>query len=993
MARLLNLGPVILALAMVAAPCSLALGDEPEQRAKPACDIGSLRWPGCPGYPCKPAKAVSEPGTRSDAIIVKFNADARVRLRDGALIDLGTGRIKDPAVEAVLAKYAALGCAWRKMHTEVAEAKLDQLRDTAMRTLGTMITDLNGEMFLSIPRGVDPLAAIDDFNALPIVEMAEQAPAPMPLPSAGDYRANQGYLKIGTEGIGAYAVRLLPGGTGSAVRIGDCEYSWNTAHLDVPAVTTLVANGSDPFSDNNHGTAVLGELGARHDGIGTEGGANGAAFFVAAANTSTGGYNPANAITAATAAFSAGDVIIIEQQTAGPNYTGSSQFGLVPSEWQQSTYNAIRVAIGNGICVVAAAGNGSQNLDDPVYSTGHNGFYPFLPANDSGDIIVGAASPPVNGSSADRSRLGFSCYGSTVDMQGYGESVYTTGYGDLYNASVNERYTATFSGTSSATPIVTGAVALFNSIYKSRFFTAPSPAVVRSQLRTFGAPQQSGTYPASQNIGPRPNVLAAWNGTLGTTQGSANNPCAGASGVSGQGTFIGSTSGATNDGAGSCGSSGASPDVWYRFTAPAYIGGTLVASTCGTHDYGFTDQGIDTVVSLIDGACGGTELACNDDAAGVLACTGVLGANRDSAASAAIVAGQTVYIRVTTFSTTTQGPFMLNVRFTPANDSCADAVDVSSGGTWAGQTLGAGNDGAASCGMSATNPDVWYSFTACDSGVLHVDTCGTHDTGGVDAGMDTVLSVFDSCGGSQLACNDDAPSASLSCGAADGGIARDSKIDLAMTAGQVVKIRVARFGVTPDKRFTLNVGFAALHDTCAAARAITPEAYTSFDTTCMTSDGYTEGLCAFYGNSDITNDTWFFLVAPSAGPMRIETCGSAFDTKLAVYDTFCPVGNNSPSIVACDDDSCGIQSRVNFRAVAGRTYGIRVGGYAGARGPGVLFVYCPADFNRDRAITVQDIFDFLSAWFAGDSAADTNGVGGINVQDIFDFLALWFGGC
>jgi hypothetical protein len=54
---------------------------------------------------------------------------------------------------------------------------------------------------------------------------------------------------------------------------------------------------------------------------------------------------------------------------------------------------------------------------------------------------------------------------------------------------------------------------------------------------------------------------------------------------------------------------------------------------------------------------------------------------------------------------------------------------------------------------------------------------------------------------------------------------------------------------------------------------------------------------------------------------------------------------------------------------------------------------CPADFNADGAVTVQDIFDFLSAWFAGDPRSNFNGQGGISVQDIFDYLAAWFAGC
>ena len=56
-------------------------------------------------------------------------------------------------------------------------------------------------------------------------------------------------------------------------------------------------------------------------------------------------------------------------------------------------------------------------------------------------------------------------------------------------------------------------------------------------------------------------------------------------------------------------------------------------------------------------------------------------------------------------------------------------------------------------------------------------------------------------------------------------------------------------------------------------------------------------------------------------------------------------------------------------------------------------ICCPADFNCSTHLEVQDIFDFLSAWFALDPRADFNAVNGITTQDIFDFLAAWFAGC
>ena len=61
--------------------------------------------------------------------------------------------------------------------------------------------------------------------------------------------------------------------------------------------------------------------------------------------------------------------------------------------------------------------------------------------------------------------------------------------------------------------------------------------------------------------------------------------------------------------------------------------------------------------------------------------------------------------------------------------------------------------------------------------------------------------------------------------------------------------------------------------------------------------------------------------------------------------------------------------------------------------PPARVAFCAADFNHTGGATVQDIFDFLGAWFAGLPSADVNLVNGVTVQDIFDFLAAWFAGC
>ena len=52
-----------------------------------------------------------------------------------------------------------------------------------------------------------------------------------------------------------------------------------------------------------------------------------------------------------------------------------------------------------------------------------------------------------------------------------------------------------------------------------------------------------------------------------------------------------------------------------------------------------------------------------------------------------------------------------------------------------------------------------------------------------------------------------------------------------------------------------------------------------------------------------------------------------------------------------------------------------------------------ADWNRDALVSVQDLFDFLSDWFARTGehgGADFNSSSSTTVQDIFDFLAAWF---
>ncbi len=83
---------------------------------------------------------------------------------------------------------------------------------------------------------------------------------------------------------------------------------------------------------------------------------------------------------------------------------------------------------------------------------------------------------------------------------------------------------------------------------------------------------------------------------------------------------------------------------------------------------------------------------------------------------------------------------------------------------------------------------------------------------------------------------------------------------------------------------------------------------------------------------------------------------------------------------------------VRFRATA-QTCGAAISRPATLRLGAGGACTCPADFNGVGGLSVQDIFDFLTAWFENDPRANFNGAGGVTVQDVFDYLGAFFQGC
>jgi hypothetical protein len=370
----------------------------------------------------------------------------------------------------------------------------------------------------------------------PVIDVEPKAAAEEAPPATADFTSRQIYLNAAPAGIDARFAWTRPGGKGQGVRIIDIEGAWRFSHEDLLQNQGGVIGGtqSTEIRWRNHGTAVVGVFGGDENTFGITG-------ICPLANTRAisifgSGQSTAKAITDAANALSPGDIILIELHAPGPRFnfqevSPNNQQGFIAMEFWAANFAAIVYATSvRGVIVVEAAGNGSENYDDPLYNNRPAGFpaswrNPFNLANpQSGAIIVGAGAPPPGthgrDHGPDRSRLAFSNFGARVDVQGWGREVTTAAYGSLQGGS-NENlwYTDTFDGTSSASPVVVGAIGCMQGGLRGKNKPLLTPATARNILRTTGSPQQDAPgRPATQRIGNRPNLRQAFN-TLGIGKG------------------------------------------------------------------------------------------------------------------------------------------------------------------------------------------------------------------------------------------------------------------------------------------------------------------------------------------------------------------------------------------------------------------------------------------------------------------------------------------
>jgi serine protease len=189
----------------------------------------------------------------------------------------------------------------------------------------------------------------------------------------------------------------------------------------------------DPFDDNNHGTHVSGTIGAAGNNASGVSGVNWTAAIMGAKFLdSTGTGSTADAVNAIEFAIQARNAFAS---------TGAANVRVLSNSWggngfSQALLNEVNRANANGMLFVAAAGNDASNDD----------VTPFYPANYAAPNVVAVAAVDNTDHLAS-----FSNFGSSVHLAAPGVFILSTTIGNTYQY---------FSGTSMATPHVSGSAAL-----------------------------------------------------------------------------------------------------------------------------------------------------------------------------------------------------------------------------------------------------------------------------------------------------------------------------------------------------------------------------------------------------------------------------------------------------------------------------------------------------------------------------------------------------
>ena len=293
----------------------------------------------------------------------------------------------------------------------------------------SLVKGMGGEIkknfhpFINVIAANIPEAAINGLMKNPNVSFVEEdaiATIQGHSPSAGgEYESSWG-----VDHIDADVVHQIPHtGTGIKVAIIDTgvNYDHNDLNANYKGGIDIINNDNDPMDDHGHGSHVSGIFAAVANDAGVIGTASEAWIYGVKVLSSSGSGTYSDVISGI--------------QWSSNNGMSVASLSLGGPE-SQALCDAVTAAYNNGVLVIAAAGN---NGNPP--GKGDNVVYP---ANCADAMAVAATNQ-------DDKRASFSSTGPQIEISAPGVSIYSTHLGQNY---------ATFSGTSMATPHVSGVAAL-----------------------------------------------------------------------------------------------------------------------------------------------------------------------------------------------------------------------------------------------------------------------------------------------------------------------------------------------------------------------------------------------------------------------------------------------------------------------------------------------------------------------------------------------------
>jgi hypothetical protein len=282
-------------------------------------------------------------------------------------------------------------------------------------------------------------------------------------------------------------------------------------------------------------------------------------------------------------------------------------------------------------------------------------------------------------------------------------------------------------------------------------------------------------------------------------------------------------------------------------------------------------------------------------------------------------------------------PFVLSAQ--EANDDCANAVEILVDLAVPFSTIDATNVGPVVTGCGGFTPaendsipaDIWFIWTAVESGTYSWSNCGT---GVFDSRM-AVYNGTDACAITNddlVNCNDDGT----------GCTNAESDVIFLATAGETYVLRLGGFA-DADTAPTMGEGTVELtqlnvpaNDACTNAVAITLGADQQFTNVNATTDGPSHdgsNPCFQFADLTINGDVWYTYTPDFSGTVEWTTCDDInFDSRMAVYQPGASCPPLPEDLYGCNDDGVDctagtFHSQMFFEVEAGETYLLRIGGF------------------------------------------------------------------